>query len=229
MTLVQFRKTIGTATPSLSIKVAVPSRGSARDSRALQHFDERTLSLFMSVYDMELWSISLRGIATSEPAIRHILISISTYHEHLEKSEQPLAKIAKCADDIEDVDPFELQHYHAATQLIRKIMESTNPPISLIKLASIPFAFFDFIRGQRAAGMVHLMAGTKLLELPSTSRLDNLEAEIDQVLSRMSLIQSLYGRPRESAFPPLIGDRNLRWYGQQSILLNDKPSTNVPF
>lgn len=135
----------------------------------------------------------------------HLVIAISTYHRRSLALGVNSWKKAGCIDPSSNpTGLYALRHHAEAARLMRKSLNSNNPPIRIIKLACILFTMLEFWRGNRAETVAHLLGGMSLLKLPAPSRqLDPFEKEVDSTLSRLSLLQSLYGRPRKSLFPNL--------------------------
>ena len=170
---------------------------------ALHFFQAETLPILRSVFPSELWERSLLAIGQSVPAIMHLIMTISIYHRRI------LVMGSNSLQEAGYTDPtalYALKHHAEAARLIRESLSNNNPPLLIIKLACILFTMLEFLRGNRADTITHLLSGMSLVTPRTRSpppQLDPFEKEVDSTLSRLSLLQSLYGRPRKSLFPNL--------------------------
>lgn len=171
------------------------------ESGALQFFQTQTLALLCPIFPSELWERTLLAVAHSVPAILYLVLATGLYHQSLNSLGLNAWRQPDCITSHESAA---LRHYTAAVRLVRESASTTDPPIPIIKLACVMFTVLEFLRGNRATTVSHLLNGMKLLEARHGSRqLDPLESEVESALSRLSLMQSLYGRPRSELFPTL--------------------------
>lgn len=156
-------------------------------------------------FDSNLWRVLPFCIGQAEPAILQAIITLSAYHE---SSEQAASRDCSSVQVLADPGPVPraaLERYTAAIPLFRKnlFLGRMSPPA--VQLGCLLFACIEFLRGDGESALVHIAGALKLTNSPKQNvPLDRDEISLAAFLSRLSLTQSLYGRPRTCEFPPLL-------------------------
>lgn len=170
----------------------------------LQFYQTQTLPVLCSVFPSEFWERSVLAVAYSVPAIMRLILAISAYHQNLNTLGANAWQKSNCFEPPDATVLYALRNHTEAARLVRESASSKKPPMRIIKMACIIFTVLEFLRGNRNATISHILNGMKLLGLSNLSRQQDLfEREVDWTLSRLSLLQSLYGRPKRALFPAL--------------------------
>ncbi|KIN09124.1 hypothetical protein OIDMADRAFT_48953 [Oidiodendron maius Zn] len=202
MDVEQFRRTfLSTPRPRSLFALSSVVKLGPDEYRALEFFQTQTLPAVCPIFHSELWERALLAAAHSVPAILYLILATSVYHQTLNSLG---VNACRPLDRIELPNTMALRYYTAAVRLVRESAAAADPPMQIIKLACIMFTVLEFLRGNRAMTISHLLNGMNLLEDRRMSRQpDAFESEVESTLARLSLMQSLYGRPRSVLFPAL--------------------------
>ncbi|CZR50395.1 uncharacterized protein PAC_00267 [Phialocephala subalpina] len=85
---------------------------------------------------------------------------------------------------------------------MQQIVGSSSPDMDLIKLGCVFFMILEFFKGSRKSILSHLVHGVELFNRTGHGQESNsYDFMADTILSRMGLLQCLYGRPRKAHFP----------------------------
>lgn len=203
MTEAQFRNSFLASTRPSLYRIS-SSTESSKELRALQYFDERIVPSLSPIFDVQLWSTSIKAHVRSIPTVRHLLVGISALYEQLASPGLLSTLRGQNRVSLLDDDTFALQHYVKALQLIQGTIGSKHPSLLILKISSVLCSMFELLRENRSAAIVHTSNAIRLLESTKTpTSASSDDEEIDQVIQRLSLSQSLCGRPRSSSLPLL--------------------------
>ena len=202
MSLKDFRTSLQSISLQLTRPSAIPLR--TEELRALEFFQTQTLPVVLSIFSSELWERSVLAVAYSVPAIMHLVIAISSYHQRLMSLGVSAWQRLRHIDCPEPILLYAQKNHAEAARLVQKLISSKTPPMALIKLACVIFTMLEFLRGSRITTISHLLNGMNLLnDRYMIQQSEPFEMEVDAIMSRLSLMQSLYGRPRSTLFPVL--------------------------
>ncbi|KAL9079940.1 MAG: hypothetical protein Q9159_007683 [Coniocarpon cinnabarinum] len=174
------------------------------DSRALEYFHVKTLPAVSGFIGTDLWSRLLLQLCETESSIKSAVSALSSFHELAET--QGFDRVAEC-DSGKDANA--LQHYNRAIQQLCSRLEYRPSSKTLTLACCIIFTCLEFIRGERESALGHLKSGLSILRrLPeddeNVAREDVVESCLAPAFSRMSLIQTIYGQPREARYMDLL-------------------------
>lgn len=181
------------------------SSGPPDECRAREFFQTQTLPALCFIFPSELWQQSVLSVAYSDPAIMCLVAATGAYHRSMHIAGADAWRQLDFTHTTPDpIMLYGIKKHAEAARLLRESISSKAPQMRIIKLACIIFTILEFLRGSRVTATSHLMSGMSLLEENNTLlRIDPFETEVDATLSRLSLVQSLYGRPRSSPFPAI--------------------------
>jgi hypothetical protein len=175
----------------------------------MHFFQTCTLPELRRGFRCELWEEqSLLATGQVSDVVLHLVSAISIYHKRLVtkglKTWQK-ASLATCDSTDDSKIMSQGQHHYAqAVRLMKLIVGSSSPDLDLIKLGCVLFAIMEFFRGSRSSALEHLVHGMEVFNLGRRGQEPSSYGFVtDSVLSRICLVQNLYGRPRKARFPSL--------------------------
>jgi hypothetical protein len=181
----------------------IANTGSLKERRALDFFYQRSARQFSGFFGEAFWARLVPQLSNSEPAIRHALIAVSSFHE---KSEQ-LGK-SPLSMSTELVGSDHVAYYQAMNSLISCL--SNGPVSTRIPLtACILFICMEFLRGDMDAAITHIESGINVLKFARDrknllgsapeplSSFDSECTDIDlaPIFCELGFLASLFGRP----------------------------------
>ena len=173
--------------------------------RSIHYFQIRTVPAVSGLFDTGLWDSLPLLIGQMEPAVLRAVITLGAYHELSEKvGPKDYWDLHRSAGS----DPtfrFASEQYAAAISSFRNILSSSSLSAAGIEILCILFACVEFLRGDRDSALVHISGALGFVKSRQQKFLLNREeAALKSLLARVSLTQSLYGRPRGVPFPDLL-------------------------
>ncbi|KAI1140149.1 hypothetical protein F5Y05DRAFT_377357 [Hypoxylon sp. FL0543] len=134
--------------------------GNKEESRQLEWFTYRTAFKLPGVFRFPFWDMLVFQAASSEPAVLHAVLTLSSAHRWESLSAQ--ASTTKDAPD--EQEQFTLQHYSKAiTHLHPHFSARNNASIRVALITCLIFVMAEFLRGHYKSGITHLQNGLKLL------------------------------------------------------------------
>jgi hypothetical protein len=134
----------------------------------------------------------------------HTILAFGAYHQRISHLGYTKWKSVHHANSSDAIVQFALHHHAKAAKLIRESLGMINPPLQIIQVACALFIMLEFLQGNRMAAISHLTSGMSLLKYRKASEgTSPFDLWAESTLSRLSLLQSLYGRPRSVRFPVL--------------------------
>lgn len=140
-------------------------------------------------------------------------MALSAFHERCETHGVPLmTELGSASEPDTASDAFALQHYTKAIRLLRERLTNGTQSYTVTLLSCILFITLEFLRGNAYSAITHLRSGLGIIRsrLPSNTPSDPLQEQptpsdavaggLGPTFARLSLLQSLYGQPRSSAF-----------------------------
>ncbi|KAI0847422.1 hypothetical protein F5Y00DRAFT_253981 [Daldinia vernicosa] len=173
------------------------------ETRYLEWFTYRSVLKLPGVFSFEFWDKLIFQAASSEPAVLHSILALSSAH----RTE------GLCFDTSLDVAPdkqehFTLEHYtKAITHLQPHFTSRSNQSIRVALITCLMFVVMEYLRGHFKTGYNHLQNGLKLL---------------NEFQARSSAIDSY------SLFQEPCCDSADAWIIQAFIRLDEDCSSDIP-
>ena len=120
------------------VEVGIPSGPAvsisrcSKELRSFQHFTERTRLELQGAFACELWSESLLRLAYFEPAIRHAVVALSSFHELFHQQRQTSDQVRPVSHDTS----FALTQYNLAIKAITSPRPDLDRPSATVALVS---------------------------------------------------------------------------------------------
>jgi hypothetical protein len=202
-----FRDTLGAA-----IQLPAPLFGSRpllpEESRSIRHFQTVTVPAMSGFFDQDLssfWRALPFRLGQTEPVILHAIIALGAYHESMELVGNGDSWNIDDNTMVDSGAEFKLRQYAKAISLLRNNLSSTPPSAFVLEISCIIFACIEFLRNNHQSSLTHLSGAiTSLISNQRRRFMGNEEKALKALLARVSLTQSLYGRPRGFTFPNLL-------------------------
>lgn len=158
---------------------------SSAGGRAFDYYMSQSAPILGSIMDSEFWGGLVMRLSTTEPIVRHAVLSLSSLHEFVS---------AKRADK-RYMDPtMVFAEYSKAIRALQKWNQSDGPVIPLI--ASLLFTCIEFLLDNEAGAKMHILQGRKLicdLEGTSSQAADLIKQDLVPMYTRLGLAAFLYG------------------------------------
>jgi Fungal specific transcription factor domain len=139
-------------------------------------------------YSSSFWEKLILQASTTEPALRHAVISIGALHEEYNNGTLKY--------DIDSTAPaFAVSQYTKAIGHLRKCLANGKQAPLTALMSCILFVCFDSLRGFFTSAMIHLHSGLKILrDLRFESAAENhiIEEDLAPLFNRLSLQSVLY-------------------------------------
>lgn len=204
MSVEHFRETI--CSPLTSSLVPHPfSTRRPQELRSIQFFQTRTMPAMSGCFGGYAWYSLAINFGTACPAILHAIIALGAYHEMSEAIKSTEAWSLDRSANPSALSSLASVQYMKAIPLLRNSLSSNESSPAGIEIACVLFACIESLRGNRQSASVHVTGGLSVIKSRQKRQLiASEEAIMKPVFARMSLMQSLYGRPRGIRFPELL-------------------------
>lgn len=185
-------------------KIKCMSKQSPLETRSLEYFHYNTLPALFGLIKTDVWTRLVPQLSEAEPTIRTAMCALSSFHELCEKDSFDKMFAKKTGED-----GAALQLYNKAIGQVRARI-STGPTSKTVALVScLLFTCLEFVRGDRDTALTHLKSGMNILKLQSRdadSPLDENTSDeiVAPVFSRLSLLSTIYGQPRDKRYIDLL-------------------------
>ncbi|KAI1370505.1 hypothetical protein F4677DRAFT_438228 [Hypoxylon crocopeplum] len=131
------------------------------ESRYLEWFTYRTAMKLPGAFRFAFWDTLLFQAISSEPAILHAVLALSSAHRR-DKIGVDSSATGRAPDEQEQ---FTLKHYSRAIRHLQPHFSTKEPSsIRVTLIACLMFVMMEFLRGHYKAGNAHLQNGLKLLD-----------------------------------------------------------------
>ena len=188
------------------IPAAVSPRSPQRkeDARSLEYFHYNTVSALFGFIETDIWARLVPQLSESEPAIKSAMSALSSFHELCNKHSFDKVFTRRTGDD-----GLALQQYNRAINQLRSRMAEGPTSKTVALVSCLLFTCLEFVRGDRSTALLHLKSGMNILRLQSRSgesaqTKDDSEQSLASLFSRISLLCTIYGQPRESRYIDLL-------------------------
>lgn len=159
---------------------------SPQEVRAFDHYRLRTAKVLSGAIDASFWGGVVLKMSTSEPAVRHAILAISSLHEAVEAR-------SKTSREIDT--RFAFREYGNAISSLRN-WGQRDEPSHVPLLVCVLFICVEFLIDRDTAAQMHICQGRQILSTLSDGRSPSMEM-IKHVLvpiyARLSLSSFLFG------------------------------------
>lgn len=163
---------------STACNVVLELIANSADRRSVQYFWERTRHEYAPYYVRAFFQSTAPQGSQSHPAILHALVAVAAQHEYMEAPESQW-----CIG--ERPDTFALRHYQKAIKALVQPSNQMHISIEVMLASCLLLFFYDMMRYDHKASIVHLMGGMKMLEERKPTGNDS---DRDQTVATMSKI-----------------------------------------
>lgn len=149
------------------------------ERRSVQFFWERTRHEYGPYYVRAFFQSTAPQASQTHPAILHALVALAAQHEYMETPE--------CQWRLgEPPDTYALRHYQKAIRSLAQPANHIHLTLEVVLASCLLLFFYDMMRYDHRASVIHLTAGMKLLEerkpIPGTN------SDRDQSIATMTKI-----------------------------------------
>jgi cholestenol delta-isomerase len=164
--------------------VSDPAFRDVLEKRYFQFFRQKTVTSTNSLMDSRFWDRIVLQMFHVEPAVKHIVLALSSLHQLSETMHDTDAALRhqRYAD----------QHYQRALSAAQGLMYSSTPgDIDRVLIACVIFICFENVRGNYQASQIHASSGRAIMaqhgeRLRRLSRRNDLN-EIQQLFARLDI------------------------------------------
>jgi cholestenol delta-isomerase len=164
--------------------VSDPAFRDVLEKRHFQFFRQKTVASTNSLMDSRFWDRIVLQLCHVEPAVKHIVLALSSLHQLSETMHDTDAALRhqRYAD----------QHYHRALSAAQGLMYSSTPEdVDRVLIACVIFICFENVRGNYQASQIHASSGRAIMaqhgeRLRRLSRRNDLN-EIQQLFARLDI------------------------------------------
>jgi cholestenol delta-isomerase len=164
--------------------VSDPAFRDVLEKRYFQFFRQKTVASTNSLMDSRFWDRIVLQVCHVEPAVKHIVLALSSLHQMSETVNDTDAALRhqRYAD----------QHYQRALSAAQGLMYSSTPEdIDCVLIACVIFICFENVRGNYKASQIHASSGRAIIaqhgeRLRRLSRRNDLN-EIKQLFARLDI------------------------------------------
>lgn len=156
------------------------------ESRAFSYYQNRSAGILAGTVDVGFWNSLVLKLSTTEPAVRHAMLALSSMHECVE---------TKVKNGRDRDRTFAFREYGKAIGALQKWSPGTEPS-ALPLLVCILFICFEFLADREAASQMHICQGRKILSGLQDSRsptMQMVKESLVPIYTRLSLASFLFG------------------------------------
>ncbi|KAF4446897.1 Transcriptional regulatory protein moc3 [Fusarium austroafricanum] len=165
-----------------------PSPGfeNPQEARAFDHYRVRTAKVLSGPIDASFWGGVVLKMSTTEPAVRHAILAISSLHEAVDSR-------GKSARDIDT--RFAFREYGNAITSLRNWGQRSEPSVVPL-LVCVLFICVEFLIDRDSAAQMHICQGRNILSTLGDGRSPSMEMikhTLVPIYARLSLSSFLFG------------------------------------
>lgn len=127
------------------------------ERRSVQYFWERTRHEYGAFYVRAFFQSTAPQASQTHPAILHALVALAAQHEYMETPESQW-RLG------EPPDTFALRHYQKAISSLAQPANQIHLTLEIVLASCLLLFFYDMMRYDHRASVIHVMAGMKLLQ-----------------------------------------------------------------
>jgi hypothetical protein len=173
---------------------SLPELGNAEEQRTFHFFRRFTGPRLAADLDSGFWTALVLKLCHSEPAVRHGVLAVSSYHESLVRGEQDNH------EELAGKQVFALQQYNKAIALLREQISHDTVSEPLVPLLMcLLFVCMEYMQRKEVESLDYLQQGRKMMhqfvesrQIPS-SQLDIIRRYIVPIYVRSCLTSFLFG------------------------------------
>lgn len=164
--------------------VSDPAFRDVLEKRYFQFFRQKTVASTNSLVDSRFWDRIVLQICHVEPAVKHIVLALSSLHQ--------LSEALHDTDVALRHQRYAEQHYQRALSAAQGLMYSSTPEdIDRVLIACVIFICFENVRGNYRASQIHASSGRAIMaqhgeRLRRLSRRNDIN-EIQQLFARLDI------------------------------------------
>ncbi|WZH49388.1 Transcriptional regulatory moc3 [Fusarium acuminatum] len=163
-----------------------PGFESAREARAFDHYRLRTAKVLSGAIDSGFWGGVVLKMSTTEPAVRHAMLAISSLHEAVESRYR----------SVHEIDTrFAFREYGNAITSLRNWGQRNEPSVVPL-LVCVLFICIEFLIDRDMAAQMHICQGRHILSTLGDGRspaLEMIKHSLVPIYARLSLSSFLFG------------------------------------
>ncbi|KAM0351794.1 hypothetical protein ACHAPU_002306 [Fusarium lateritium] len=153
------------SSPEPTALTPVPGFESPQEARAFDHYRLRTARVLSGAIDSSFWSGVVLKMSTTEPAVRHAMLAISSLHESVELRFRNIRKIDT---------RFAFREYTKAIKSLRDWGQRNEPPVIPL-LVCVLFICIEFLIDRDMAAQMHICQGRQILSALGDGRSPGME------------------------------------------------------
>ncbi|CAM1502526.1 Fc.00g045100.m01.CDS01 [Cosmosporella sp. VM-42] len=161
---------------------------SADESRAFDYYRNHSARILSGTVDVGFWSNVVIKLSTTEPAVRHAMLAVSSLHECVETKSKSGRELDRT---------FAFQEYGKAIRSLRNwTQRSDMEPSTIPLLVCVLFVCIEFLADRDAASQLHIWQGRKILSGLRESRspeMEMIKQSLVPIYARLSLASFLHG------------------------------------
>lgn len=170
-----------------------PSLGllSPEEERAFGFFQHVTGPCLSGDSDASFWGTFVMQLCQTEPAVRHAVLAISSFHESFSQGQN--------TTDISGSQSFALQHYNTAiTCLLDPMKDAVNKPLASL-ITCVIFVCIEFMQAKDREALIHLEQGRQIVSRldrrasSNSPEMESIRRHVVPLYTRLSLISFLFG------------------------------------
>ncbi|KAF5024366.1 hypothetical protein F66182_3553 [Fusarium sp. NRRL 66182] len=163
-----------------------PDFETPQEARAFDHYRLRTAKVLSGAIDAGFWGGVVLKMCTTEPAVRHAILSISSLHEAVESQSR----------SVRELDTrFAFREYGNAIKSLRNWSQRNEPSVVPL-LVCVLFICVEFLADRDSAAQMHICQGRQILSSlsdgPSPS-IEMIKHALVPIYARLSLSSFLFG------------------------------------
>ncbi|KAM0226553.1 hypothetical protein ACHAQD_000476 [Fusarium lateritium] len=164
----------------------VPGFESPHEARAFDHYRLRTAKVLSGAIDSSFWGGVVLKMSTTEPAVRHAMLAISSLHEAVESRYR----------SVHEIDTrFAFREYSNAITSLRNWGERNEPSVVPL-LVCVLFICIEFLIDRDMAAQMHICQGRHILSTLGDGRspaMEMIKHSLVPIYTRLSLSSFLFG------------------------------------
>ncbi|KAF5676154.1 transcriptional regulatory moc3 [Fusarium heterosporum] len=169
-------------------KALTPSPGfeTPQEVRAFDHYRRRTARVLSGAIDSSFWGGVVLKMSTTEPAVRHAMLAISSLHESVESHYRGIRKIDT---------RFAFREYSEAIKSLRDWGQRNEPPLIPL-LVCVLFICIEFLIDRDMAAQMHICQGRQILSALGDGHspaMEMIKHSLVPIYTRLSPASFLFG------------------------------------
>ncbi|KAF7561621.1 hypothetical protein G7046_g2510 [Stylonectria norvegica] len=169
----------------------IPGFESIAETRAFDYYRQRSAGILSGTLDAGFWTNLVLRMSSTEPAVRHAMLAVSSLHECVEVKRLHGRELSR---------QFAFQEYGQAITSLRD-WAKRDEPSTIPLLVCLLFICFEFLADREAASQMHICQGRKILSGlgdESSPDMELIKQHLVPIYARLSMASFLYGsRPTQ--------------------------------